>query len=102
MLKIVLLPLLMTYISGIVRSYDRFSSRLKPFQSLHILPSNSINAVAIQLNEPTIVYNSSFFFNIDKQIANIAVPAFVSLVADPLASMVDALYIGMYCVLCTA
>lgn len=45
-------------------------------------------------SEPNSNFNSSFYFNIDKQIANIAVPAFVSLFADPLASMVDALYIG--------
>ena len=79
------------------RSYGGFSSRLKPYQSSHTttLYSNSVNSVTVQLDEPNIVYNSSFFFNIDKQIANIAVPAFVSLVADPLASMVDALYIGI-------
>ena len=38
--------------------------------------------------------NSKFYFSVDKKIAAIALPAFVSLVADPLASIVDALFIG--------
>ena len=58
------------------------------------LNSNNIDLLVLSNNEKNDVYNSSFYFHIDKQIANIAVPAFVSLVADPLASMVDALYIG--------
>ena len=41
-----------------------------------------------------VIFNSTFYNNIDKQMATIALPAFVSLAADPLASMVDALYIG--------
>ena len=41
-----------------------------------------------------VIFNSTFYDNIDKQMATIALPAFVSLAADPLASMVDALYIG--------
>ena len=41
-----------------------------------------------------VIFNSTFYHNIDKQMATIALPAFVSLAADPLASMVDALFIG--------
>jgi Na+-driven multidrug efflux pump len=37
---------------------------------------------------------SKFYPEIDNKIANIALPTFISLIADPLASMVDALYIG--------
>lgn len=96
MLQFVVLVCLMAHGLCFITSHERFSSRLKPFQSLHTttLYSNSIDSITVQSDEPNVVYNSSFFFNIDKQIANIAVPAFVSLVADPLASMVDALYIG--------
>lgn len=59
--------------------------------------SDSISTVELLSGpnaEPDSNFNSTFYFGIDKQIANIAVPAFVSLFADPLASMVDALYIG--------
>ena len=54
--------------------------------------ASSENSNTIQIlkedDEPDSNFNASFYFNIDKQIANIAVPAFVSLFADPLASMV--------------
>ena len=61
-----------------------------------VMNSNSVGVTIVaEGNDTNVVYNSSFYFGIDKQIANIALPAFVSLVADPLASMVDALYIGI-------
>jgi len=68
--------------------YHFHSSRTRNFLNSHVTLSGSSAGIEGTAEEKVL------YRKIDREFAEVALPAFVSLAADPLASLVDAMYVG--------